>query len=211
MAELSKHPSLGEASAPLLIRDMLQAAALFQRSDRPDLYRHVYPHSHATAKLIRSFVTHMGYLESSSGSRFTLEELELGAYLHDIGKYLLDGSLILKPGPLTEEERAIISMHPVYGAQIICGLAGITETVRQAVLYHHEHWDGSGYPEGLRGEEIPQAARLTAVVDVYTSLRGKRSYKAALNGTETSAIMRAMVGRELDPEITHGFLRFIAR
>ena len=190
---------------------MLHAATQFQRCEQPELYRHVYPHSHATAKLIRSFATRMGYLGSSSGSRFTLEELELGSYLHDIGKYLLATSLLLKPGPLTKEERAIVSLHPVYGAQIIYGVAGITEAVRQIVLYHHERWDGSGYPEGLQGEEIPLAARLAAVVDVYASLRAKRSYKAALSRLETSVIMRAMAGRELDPEITRSFLRFVAR
>ena len=190
---------------------MLHAAALFQCCEQPELYRHVYPHSHATAKLARSFAARMGYLESSSGSRFTLEELELGAYLHDIGKYLVASSLLLKPGPLTEEERAVVSMHPVYGAQIINNLAGITETVRQIVLYHHEHWDGSGYPDGLQKEEIPLAARLIAVVDVYASLRAKRSYKAALSGPETAVTMRAMAGRELDPYVTRSFLRFLAR
>lgn len=211
MPSLSAKLSGVAATSQQIVRDMLQAATLFQRCEQPELYRHVYPHSHTTAKLVRSFATYCGYLGSSSGNQFTREELELGAYLHDIGKYLLANSILLKPGPLTEAERAIVSMHPVYGAQIIYGLAGITQTVRQVVLHHHERWDGSGYPDRLQREEIPLAARLVAVVDVYTSLRAKRSYKMALGGTETSVIMRAMAGRELDPRVTHRFLQFMAR
>jgi HD-GYP domain-containing protein (c-di-GMP phosphodiesterase class II) len=97
----------------------------------------------------------------------------------------------------------------VYGAQVLSNLPAITETVLQIVLYHHERWDGTGYPEGLKGDHIPLAARFVSIVDVYTSLRAKRTYKPSLNRYEASLTIKRMAGLELDPEMTQDFLRFI--
>jgi HD-GYP domain-containing protein (c-di-GMP phosphodiesterase class II) len=88
-------------------------------------------------------------------------------------------------------------------------MASITETVWRVVLYHHERWDGGGYPEGLQGTRIPLAARLVAIADVYTSLRARRSYKPTLTKREAAAEMEAMAGRELDPDLTRDFLKFV--
>jgi HD-GYP domain-containing protein (c-di-GMP phosphodiesterase class II) len=139
----------------------------------------------------------------------TLDEIELGAHLHDVGKYLIAKSILLKPGPLDEGERAAVSFHPVYGAQLLSNLTAITDAIRRVVLYHHEHWDGEGYPEGLQGTVIPLGARLVAVADVYTSLRARRAYKPTLTRGEAAAEMKEMDGRELDPEMTRDFLKFI--
>jgi HD-GYP domain-containing protein (c-di-GMP phosphodiesterase class II) len=184
---------------------VLHAAAALGREEQPEVYRHVYPHGRATAILARSFAAAI----MPRGGGPTLDEVELGAHLHDFGKYLIPKSLLLKPGPLSEEERAVVSLHPVYGAQVLCGLTAITETIRRVVLYHHERWDGAGYPEGLQGTRIPLAARLVSIADVYTSLRAKRSYKPTLTKREAAAEMEAMAGSALDPGLTHDFLKFV--
>lgn len=185
-------------------RVLLQAAAALGEAEQPEIYCHVHPHGRATAILARAFAAAL------KGDRHpALDEIELGAHLHDFGKYLLPKTLLLKPGPLTEAEREVISSHPVYGANILCGLPGVTETVRRMVLHHHERWDGAGYPDGLHGTRIPLAARLVSVADVYTSLRARRSYKPALTKREAAAEMGAMAGRELDPDLTSDFLKFI--
>ena len=183
---------------------ILLAAAAVGRKEQPELYRHVHPHGRATAILARSFAAAV-----CRGGGTALDEVAVGAHLHDFGKYLVPKSVLLKPGPLTEEERAVVSLHPVYGAQVLSGLTAITENVRRVVLYHHERWDGGGYPEGLQGTRIPLAARLVSIADVYASLRAKRSYKPTLAKREAAAELESMAGRELDPQLTSDFLKFI--
>jgi HD-GYP domain-containing protein (c-di-GMP phosphodiesterase class II) len=190
------------------IRTLLRAADALGRDEQPRLYRHVHPHGHATAKLARSFAA--AIVRGDSAARGpTLDEIELGAHLHDFGKYLIAESILLKPGPLTEDERAAVSFHPVYGAYVLSNLPPVTDAVRRAVLYHHERWDGAGYPEGLSGRRIPLEARLVSIADVYTSLRARRAYKPTLSRREAAAMMEGMAGRELDPDMTSDFLRFI--
>lgn len=197
------HSSIPLWSTPA-IRALLRAAAALGRDEQPRLYRHVHPHGHATARLARSFACALGCVGPPA-----LDEIELGAHLHDFGKYLIAESILLKPGPLTAEERAAVSLHPVYGAQLLSGLPAVTDAVRRAVLHHHERWDGAGYPGGLAGLRIPLAARLICVADIYTSLRARRSYKPTLSRREAAAAMEEMAGRELDPELTPDFLRFV--
>jgi HD-GYP domain-containing protein (c-di-GMP phosphodiesterase class II) len=186
---------------------ILRAVASLVREEQPELYRHIYPHGHATAKLVRAFASSIGS-DGAAGAP-TLDEIELGAHLHDVGKYLIPKSILLKPGPLDEGERAVISLHPVYGAQLLSKLTAVTGGIRRIVLYHHERWDGDGYPEGLQKTAIPFEARLVAITDVYTSLRARRTYKPTLTRGEAAAEMREMAGRELDPEMTRDFLRFV--
>ena len=195
------------AAGRRVVRSILEAAAALGRAEQPELYRHVHPHAQATARLARSFAAALGCFGDSP----KLDEVGLGAYLHDFGKYLITKSLLLKPGPLSEEERAAVSFHPLYGAQTLAGLPGVTDTILRVVLYHHERWDGAGYPEGLQGIHIPPAVRLVSVVDVYTSLRARRSYKPSLTKEDAAAEMARMAGRELDPDMTLDFLKFVAR
>jgi HD-GYP domain-containing protein (c-di-GMP phosphodiesterase class II) len=189
------------------IQAMLQAVATHGQEEQPELFRHVHPHGHATAKLARSFASALGCVDGSFGP--TLSEIELGAHLHDIGKYLIAKSILLKPGPLSEEERAAVSLHPVYGAKILSNLPAITNTILEIVLYHHERWDGTGYPEGLKGAQIPLSARLVSIVDVYTSLRSKRAYKTSLTRYQAATTLEGMAGSALDPDMTEDFLNFI--
>jgi len=190
-----------------VFRVLLRAIATFRQSEQPEMYAHVHPHCHATAKLARAFAAELTHTDASR--EHTLDEIELGAYVHDIGKYLIPKSILLKPGPLTAEERATVSRHPAYGTLILSNLCGMTDTANGIVLYHHERWDGTGYPEGLEGIRIPFAARLVAICDVYTSLRAKRAYKPSLTRREVALTMREMAGRELDPQLVEDFFRFV--
>ena len=101
-------------------------------------------------------------------------------------------------------------LHPVHGATALSQLPGATNRIRQVVLHHHEHWDGSGYPEGLCGTAIPLAARIVSVVDVYTALRARRSYKPTLTKWKAIATLTEMAGRELDPCLVEDFVRMVS-
>lgn len=192
----------GERVLPGLIR----VITTISRQAQPEIFAHVQPHAHATAKLARHFAASL-HLDRGLGA--TLKEIEFGAYTHDIGKYFIASSILLKPGALDEEERAIISLHSVYGAIVISKLPGITAAIRWVVLHHHERWDGNGYPEGLSGTAIPLAARIVSVVDVYTSLRARRSYKPTLTKRQAFSSLIEMAGHELDPYMVEDFLRLV--
>jgi two-component system, response regulator RpfG len=204
------YPSLSPRAVTISrrgIRALLQTAAAFRKSEQPGHHGHIYPHSYATAKLSRSFaaaLTRAGQARAGS-----LDEIEIGAHFHDVGKYLVPESILLKPGPLDAEERAIISSHPAFGARLLSGLPGMTGTICHTVLCHHERWDGEGYPDGLSGSRIPFAARVVAVCDVYTSLRARRAYKPPLSVRAAAATMEGMAGRELDPRMVEDFFRLI--
>jgi HD-GYP domain-containing protein (c-di-GMP phosphodiesterase class II) len=188
------------------LREVTRLIAAIGRKTEPALYAHVQPHAHATANLARRFALACAF--DGRGSTSTLGELEVGAHLHDVGKYFIEPSVLLKSGELDPDERAVVSLHPTFGASALSKLPSVTETIRLTVLHHHEHWDGSGYPAGLVGTFIPLTARLVAVVDVYTSLRSRRSYKPTLTKREAFDTLMVMAGRELDPCLVEDFLRF---
>lgn len=192
---------MSEMSLP----NLLLAFATFRQSVQPEWFAHIHPHGHATARLARCFTAAC----LRRVSKATLDEIEFGAYLHDIGKYLIPKEILFKAGPLDEEERAIITAHPVHGVEILRALPYITKTINEIVLYHHERWDGGGYPEGLAGIAIPLEARIVSVVDVYTSLRARRSYKPTHTRSDACKLLREMAGHELDPGLVHDFLRLV--
>jgi putative two-component system response regulator len=119
----------------------------------------------------------------------TQRALRLGGYLHDLGKIAVPDAVLLKNGPLTAAERVLINRHPGVGAELVRGMHTLDD-VRPIIRHHHERWDGSGYPDGLRGPAIPLAARIMAVVDVFDALRTARPYKASLSLAETLDILR---------------------
>jgi HD-GYP domain-containing protein (c-di-GMP phosphodiesterase class II) len=189
------------------LSSLIRVISTVSKEAEPELFTHVQPHAHATTQLTRHFAAACGCTGGSSGPR--LSEVELGAYLHDIGKYFIAPAILLKPDVLDEEERAIVSLHPAYGATIVSKLPGSTDVIRRAVLHHHEHWDGNGYPEGLSGTAIPLAARIISIVDVYTSLRARRSYKPVLTKQQAFITLIEMAGRELDPYLVEDFLKLV--
>jgi PAS domain S-box-containing protein len=128
-----------------------------------------------------------------------------GALLHDIGKMGIPDSILLKPGKLTEEEWVIMRLHPVYARDLIYPI----EHLRPAIdipYYHHEKWDGSGYPEGLKGEHIPLAARIFSVVDVWDALRSDRPYRPAWPREKVENHIRSLVGTQFDAGVVEMFL-----
>ncbi len=145
-----------------------------------------------------------------------VEHIFLYAPLHDIGKVGIPDYVLLKPGKLNTEERALMCEHPRLGLQIINtmlqhfeleeGLDGV-EILRNLTLYHHEKIDGSGYPEGLRGEAIPLEARIVAVADIFDALSSERPYKPAWDNGRAYGTLAALAGHELDRECVNALLR----
>ncbi|MCL5995993.1 MAG: HD domain-containing protein, partial [Chloroflexi bacterium] len=128
-----------------------------------------------------------------------------GARLHDIGKVGIPDSILHKPGPLTAEEWQVMKQHPTLAYELLAPL----EQMRPALdipYCHHEKWDGTGYPRGLKGEEIPLAARIFAVVDVWDALCSDRPYRKALPPDQALALIRAEAGTHFDPTVVHTFL-----
>lgn len=131
--------------------------------------------------------------------------------LHDIGKIAIPDQILTKPAKLTFEEFEIMKKHTVIGTEIIDRLSGIQmepyiKHAREVCLYHHEKWDGTGYPKGLTKEEIPYSARLMALVDVYDALLSKRAYKEAFSLDKTIKIIKEGRGSHFDPVICDAFL-----
>ncbi|MEM6551530.1 MAG: HD-GYP domain-containing protein [Planctomycetota bacterium] len=140
-----------------------------------------------------------------------IRELRLAAALHDIGKVGVADSALRKPGRLNAEERAEIERHPQVAADTLLGVYQtmgddtlIASSV-QVALYHHEKWDGTGYPFKLSGEDIPLAARIIAVTDVYDALTSKRVYKDAMSHDEACAILNKDAGTHFDPKVVEAF------
>jgi PAS domain S-box-containing protein/putative nucleotidyltransferase with HDIG domain len=133
-----------------------------------------------------------------------------GALLHDIGRMAIPESILLKPGPLDEEEWEIVRQHPVRAAELLENIPHLQPAI-DIPYGHHERWDGSGYPLGLKGEAIPIAARLFAVVDVWEALRTSRPYRDALSDDDAITYLTRNAGTLFDPEIINVFLDMITK
>jgi putative two-component system response regulator len=134
-----------------------------------------------------------------------IHHIQLGALLHDIGKVGIPDSILLKNGELTPNERKIMNQHPAIGKKILQPL-GLPPIALSLVHYHHEHWDGSGYPDRLTGESIPLPARIFAVVDVWDALTSDRPYRKAWSQEKTIAYIKEQAGKHFDPDIVEKFL-----
>jgi putative nucleotidyltransferase with HDIG domain len=138
-----------------------------------------------------------------------LEGLRLGAYFHDLGKLALPDEILRKPTALSTGEWKVVKTHPEVGLEILRNLPFLPQTALNVVLYHHERFDGSGYPFGLKGEAIPLEARIFAVVDVYDALISERPYKRPWSKEEALEELRAQAGKGLDPEVVAKFVEII--
>ncbi len=139
------------------------------------------------------------------------DTIEQASPLHDIGKVLIPDRILLKPGKLTPEEMEVMKSHSKIGAETLESIYSMSEknpALEMAIdiaRYHHEKWDGTGYPEGLKGTEIPLAARITAIVDVYDILVSVRCYKSAYTHEEAMKIINDDAGKSFDPDIVEVF------
>lgn len=136
-----------------------------------------------------------------------LEDIKLAAAMHDIGKIAVPTPILRKKGALTDEERATMQRHTLVGGEVLGGSdIPLLQMAAEVALCHHERWDGTGYPRGLRGKEIPEAARIVAVVDVYDALSSDRYYRERFDEERVLAMMTAERGAHFDPEILDAFL-----
>ncbi len=141
-----------------------------------------------------------------------IEDIYQSAILHDIGKVGIPDAVLLKPGELTDEEFEVIKCHTVFGGDAITAIQSQIEgrsflNIGREIAYnHHEKWDGSGYPRGLRGSDIPLAARIVAVADVYDALTTKRFYKEAFSHAKAIQIISSLRGTHFDPEVVDAFM-----
>lgn len=134
-----------------------------------------------------------------------LEHVRRGALLHDVGKLGIPDSILLKPGPLDDEEWAIMRMHPVYAHDWLLPIEYLRPSLN--IPYsHHEKWDGTGYPQGLKGEDIPLPARIFALADVWDALRSDRPYRSAWTEERVSEYIRSLSGTHFDPDLVEPFL-----
>jgi HD-GYP domain-containing protein (c-di-GMP phosphodiesterase class II) len=145
----------------------------------------------------------LGWHESS------LEHLRYGAILHDIGKIHIRESALLKTSSLNDEELEEIRRHPVIGAEMIADIPYLSGAV-PIVRYHHERWDGKGYPEGLSGKDIPEGARIVAVVDTFDAMTTDRPYSSAVSLQEANEELKRWAGEQYDPGVISAFQRALA-
>jgi HD-GYP domain-containing protein (c-di-GMP phosphodiesterase class II) len=137
-----------------------------------------------------------------------LRMLEFGARLHDIGKIVIPDSILNKTAPLSPVEWEAMRQHPVAGAKILREITHLQSAIPY-VLYHHERWDGSGYPQGMRGKDIPVEGRLLAIVDVYDALTTARPYHPARSTYDVLQFLQMNAGRLFDAHLVTTFTKVI--
>jgi putative nucleotidyltransferase with HDIG domain len=161
-----------------------------------------YDHSRRVATYAQRLARYLGW------SRSEARDLALAALVHDLGKTWIANNILLKSDALSVEERRTMERHPVIGARILIG-CDVHPFYVETVLYHHEAWNGRGYPAGLKGEEIPLSARILSIADVYDVLTSQRPYKEALS--EDAARERLLLGSaaSFDPMIVRAFVNLL--
>ncbi|EHQ51718.1 response regulator receiver modulated metal dependent phosphohydrolase [Ectothiorhodospira sp. PHS-1] len=177
-----------------------------QRLGRAAEYRdnetgfHILRMSHTSELLAR----HLGWSQSEC------ERLLHASPMHDVGKIGIPDSILLKPGKLTPEEWRIMQTHTTIGGDILGGdESDLLNLAREIALTHHEKWDGSGYPLGLSGEEIPVSGRITALADVFDALTSERTYKKAWPVQDALELIRELSGSHFDPQLTELFFSLV--
>lgn len=164
----------------------------------PETYRH----TQRTARMAVQFGRHLGFHD------LDLDHLRQSAYLHDLGKLSIPDAILQSAARLTPEEWSVMQTHTTRGWELASQIPGLSPEVLNAIRHHHEHWDGSGYPDGLAGTRIPLLARVVTICDVYDALVNERPYKAAWSVEATLQEIQAQSGRLFDPEIVRAFLAF---
>jgi HD-GYP domain-containing protein (c-di-GMP phosphodiesterase class II) len=139
-----------------------------------------------------------------------IEDLKLAASLHDIGKIGISDEILNKKGPLTEKEYEIIKKHPLTGAYAIRNIVRL-KSIYKIILYHHERYDGKGYPFGLKGKEIPLCSRILSVMDAYDAMTSDRPYRKAMPMDEAIKIIKSEKGKQFDPEVVDAFTSYMSQ
>jgi putative nucleotidyltransferase with HDIG domain len=161
-------------------------------------------HSRHVVQLTVDLARAMGAAEDE------MEHIRRGALLHDVGKMGIPDSVLLKPGTLNDREWEIMRRHPEYAYQLLQPIEYLRPVI-DIPYCHHEKWDGSGYPRGLKGEEIPLAARIFAIVDVWDALLTDRPYRKAWTVDKARSYLTEQSGLHFDPKVVQSFLEMIAK
>jgi diguanylate cyclase (GGDEF)-like protein/putative nucleotidyltransferase with HDIG domain len=164
--------------------------------------------THGHVRRTQIYASEMGKLFKVDGKE--LQALFAGALLHDIGKLAVPEYILNKPGKLTEAEFAKMKIHPTVGGDILRRV-NFPYPVEDIVRYHHEKWDGSGYPKGLKGEAIPLVARIISVVDFYDATRCDRPYRKGMKREESLALLRSMAVKAFDPRVVDIFIAHVEK
>ena len=172
-------------------------AALSQAIETRDPYTR--GHSQRVSLLAQVVARRLGWKSARLGA------VRLGALLHDVGKLNLDQAVLSKPGPLDEREFVEIKRHPLAGARLIRGFEALRPALPY-ILFHHERWDGAGYPTGRSREQIPLGARIVAVVDAFDAMISIRPYRSALPVRSAIAEVNDGAGTQFDPGVVRAFL-----
>ncbi|HWR11480.1 MAG TPA: HD domain-containing phosphohydrolase [Rectinemataceae bacterium] len=159
-------------------------------------------HSKRVTSLAISLATRVGIPEEEIAS------ISRGALLHDVGKIGIPDSILKKPGPLDDDEWKLMKTHPIIAYSMLSRIPYLKQSLI-IPLYHHERWDGSGYPEGLKGDTIPLAARLFSVIDVFDALTSDRPYRKAWSKNKTLEYLREQAGIQFDPDIVTAFISML--
>ena len=162
-------------------------------------------HTHRATTMAAQLGEHLGL------SSTDLHHLRHGAYLHDLGKLCVPDEVLRKPGPLTPDEWITMKGHVVQGYELATRIAGLSAETLSVIRSHHKRWDGTGYPDGLAGTDIPLNARIFAVCDVYDALISERPYKSAWSHEDATQEIARQPGRQFDPTVVHAFLTLVRR
>lgn len=191
-------------------RAVMFGLAHLSESRDPATGEHLRRMKHLARVLAEALQTHPKY-QAVVTPEF-VKQIEISAMLHDIGKVGISDAILLKPGKLTPIERQEMQQHPLISSQCLrrieekLGTANFLEMAHEIALYHHERWDGLGYPFGRRGEAIPLSARIVSIADVYDALVSERIYKPAFPHEQCVAMIREGAGTQFDPELVNIFL-----
>jgi putative two-component system response regulator len=209
-AELMARVRAGERVLSLETREMvIFALAKLAESRDPETGHHLERVQWYSRRLAEALMNHSPYAAEIDPEFVRL--VHQTSPLHDIGKVGIPDCVLLKPGRLTDEEFDIMKTHTLIGAKTLDAAltnypqARFLQIARDIALSHHERWDGFGYPNGLKGEEIPLAARIVAVADVYDALTSKRVYKGSFTHTIAREVIFSEAGSHLDPVVTEAF------
>jgi len=160
------------------------------------------PETYAHSFRVRTYSVHLATLMNYPAHH--IPRLAYAGLLHDIGKIAVSDEVLLKPGRLTADEFARLRIHPVVGERIVRRM-GFLQDEAKLIRHHHEHWDGTGYPDGLRGEEIPLGSRLFAVADTLDAMTSNRCYRSSLTVVDAQKEVARCAGTQFDPRIADAF------
>jgi response regulator RpfG family c-di-GMP phosphodiesterase len=185
----------------------LSKLAEYRDDETGDHLERIREYTKMIAKEMAKKSNYIGYITNEY-----IDDIYHSSILHDIGKVGVPDSILLKPGKLTDYEFEVIKRHSLFGGDVLKDIEAKVEgqtfltLAKEIAYYHHERWDGTGYPQGLRGEEIPLSARIVALPDAYDALTSSRVYKRHIAPEEAKGIIVKEKGRHFDPDIVDSFI-----